>query len=361
MKIMTVLGTRPEIIRLSRIISLLDQYSGHVLVNTGQNHNYALNNLFFEELKIRRPDYAFEITATTPMQQIGQIFCRTEEVVREEKPDRLLLLGDTNSALTAFVAKRNGIPVFHLEAGNRCYDDRVPEEINRRLIDHCSDILMPYTERGRTNLIREGVAPDRIFVTGNPILEVLDYYRDRIEQSAALVNLGLKPRKYFLVTLHRAENVDLQPRLATFIRSLNQVAADFQLPVICGVHPHTRSQLAKMKESLSPSKIALIDPLGLFDFVRLEQSALFVLTDSGTVQEECCLLGVPCVTLRDVTERPETIEAGGNALSGCNSENLSHLIKLRLKSPRTWNPPPEYLKKDVSGTVLNIVLSHYQF
>jgi UDP-N-acetylglucosamine 2-epimerase (non-hydrolysing) len=243
MKLMTILGTRPEIIRLSRVIPRLDSYCEHILVHTGQNYDYALNQIFFTELGLRSPDYLLDCKAETPMQEIAKILFESEKVIQSTKPDRLLLLGDTNSALTAFVAKRYGIPVYHMEAGNRCYDDRVPEEVNRRLIDHSSDILMPYTERSRANLRREGIPGERIYVTGNPIFEVLEYYRDQINASHCLTRLDLEPQKFFLVTLHRAENVDLPDRLLNFISALERLSDSYGLPVICSLHPRTRSRL----------------------------------------------------------------------------------------------------------------------
>ena len=245
MKIMTILGTRPEIIRLSRVIPLLDQLCQHVLVHTGQNYDPRLNDIFFTELGLRSPDYILNCSSASSMEQIASILIQCEKIISVEKPDRLLILGDTNSALAAMVAKRMGIPVFHMEAGNRCFDDRVPEELNRRVVDHCSDILLPYTERSRANLLREGFASEKIFVTGNPIWEVLQYYSSKIEASAILNNLEMEPQKYFLVTLHRAENVDDHKRLSSFIEALQLLHLEYEVPVICSLHPRTRSQLQK--------------------------------------------------------------------------------------------------------------------
>jgi UDP-N-acetylglucosamine 2-epimerase (non-hydrolysing) len=355
MKIMTVLGTRPEIIRLSRIIPLLDSLCAHVLVFTGQNYDPRLSTLFFEELGIRRPDYTFETRADSTWGQIGNILRETEAVLQKEKPDRFLVLGDTNSALTALAAKRLGIPVYHMEAGNRCFDDRVPEEVNRRAIDSASDIFLPYTNRSRDHLLREGVAPNRIYVTGNPIKEVMDFYAPQIAASKALAAAGVGPGKYFLVTLHRAENVDIPDRLAAFMAAFGAVAGTYGLPVLLSLHPHTRSRLAGKGVS-APGGVSFMDPPGFFDFVRLEKNAMAMLSDSGTVQEEGCIMGVPTVTLRDVTERPETLECGSNILSGCSPDDILCCLTLALKRKTPWIPPAEYLAAEVSRTVANILL-----
>lgn len=356
MKIMTILGTRPEIIRLSRIMPLLDDLCEHILVHTGQNFDRTLSEIFFTELTLRSPDYLLDSQSPTLMGQIGEILRGCEQVMLKEKPDRLLILGDTNSALAAMVAKRLQIPVYHMEAGNRCYDDRVPEEINRRVIDHCSDILLPYTERSRANLLREGIDGERIYVTGNPIGEVLAHYADRIKQSQALQRFGVEAKGYFLVTLHRAENVDDEERLAKFITALHQIYAEYGLPLICSLHPRTRSQLEKQSKTFSGTGIQVVEPLGLFDFVFLEQNAYCVLSDSGTVQEECCLYKVPNVTLRDVTERPETVEAGSNLIAGCEPTAISRAVKTVLSQGSDWEPPAEYLVQNVSRKVVKILL-----
>lgn len=357
MKVLTVLGTRPEIIRLSRIIPILDRLCDHRLVHTGQNYDPSLYDVFMDELGVRKPDHVLTCKGETAMQQIGQIFSECERVFLAESPDRILLLGDTNSALCAIAAKRMGITVFHMEAGNRCYDDRVPEEVNRRIIDHSSDILLPYTERSRANLIREGIAGERIYVTGNPIKEVLDFYSLKIGASKAFEKYGIEAGKYFLITLHRAENVDIPRRLLQYVDAFQLLHKEYGIPVIVSLHPRTRHQLQKQGRSLGNGVMA-VEPLGLFDFVHLEQHALCVLTDSGTVQEECCIFKVPNVTLRDVTERPETLEVGSNMLSGAEPESILRCVKTVLNRPRNWSPPPEYLVSDVSSTVARIVLGY---
>lgn len=357
MKVMTILGTRPEIIRLSRIIPLLDEHCEHSVVHTGQNFTPTLHDIFFSELGLRQPDYQLTCHADTPMNQIGAILSNCERVLAQERPDRILILGDTNSALASIAAKRLGIAVFHLEAGNRCYDDRVPEELNRRIVDHCSDILMPYTERSRSNLLREGIPNQRIFVTGNPIFEVLDFYSPQIDQSQALDRLSLNSKQYFLVTLHRAENVDNPNRLAQLLAALQNLQQAYGMQVVCSLHPRTRDQLAKQGQVLATNGIQALEPLGLFDFVQLEKNALCVLTDSGTVQEECNIYQIPNVTLRNVTERPETLESGSNIIAGCQPASVLAAVKLALSQTCIWEPPPEYLKQNVSNTVARLVLS----
>ncbi len=292
MKVMTVLGTRPEIIRLSQIIPRLDRLCDHILVHTGQNYETSLSDVFFQQLDIRQPNHYLGVRADSFGEQIGKIFAASEQIIREEKPDRILLLGDTNSALIAIIAKRMGIPVFHMEAGNRCYDDRVPEEVNRRIIDHCSDVLMPYTERSRTNLLREGIPSERTYVIGNPIYEVIRCYESDIHASQILSQLNLLPNKYFLVTMHRAENVDIEERLRALLHSLNLLAAEYNLPIICSLHPRTKHRLERYHLETETKNIQFFEPFGFFDFIALERSAFCVLSDSGTVQEECCIFKV---------------------------------------------------------------------
>lgn len=358
MKIMTILGTRPEIIRLSCVIPLLDELSEHVLVHTGQNFDRNLNELFFEELAIRQPDHLLACSGELPMAQVGRILESCEQVMLREKPDRLLILGDTNSALSAIVAKRIGIPVYHMEAGNRCYDDRVPEEVNRRIIDHSSDILLPYTERSRQNLLREGIAGERIYVTGNPINEVIKRYDPQISRSRVLDELGIESGSYFLFTLHRAENVDNRERLESFSAAFDHLQKKYGLPCIISTHPRTKARMKQFGLSTANPQLRFLPPFGLFDFITLERSALCVLSDSGTVQEECAIFGVPNVTLRDVTERPETQECGSNMLSGADRESMLSCVRSVLRMKSGWKAPVEYLTENVSETVCRIVLSH---
>lgn len=358
MKVITVLGTRPEIIRLSRIMPLLDELVDHKVVHTGQNYDPNLNDIFFKELGLRAPDYVIDSTSDTAMEQVGKIIAETDKIFREEKPDRILILGDTNSALSAICAARLGIPVFHMEAGNRCFDNRVPEEVNRRIVDHSSTILLPYTERSRAHLINEGFASNRVYVTGNPIFEVLEHYKKGIDDSDIMDRLKLTKGKFMLVTLHRAENVDVPERLESFISALEQLHQKYDMPIVCSVHPRTRSQLAKQGKSLDKEGIMALDPLSLFDFVHLEKHAFCVLSDSGTVQEECAIFGVPNVTLRDVTERPETLEVGSNFIAGASPESIMLGVSAAL-TQQNWHAPVEYQAESVAATVVRLVLSHW--
>jgi UDP-N-acetylglucosamine 2-epimerase (non-hydrolysing) len=358
MKILTVLGTRPEIIRLSRVIDKLDQLCEHRLVHTGQNFDPLLTDVFFADLGIRAPDRGLGVAGATFGKQIGAMFAAVDGVLREEQPDALLVLGDTNSGLCSVLAKRMGIPVFHMEAGNRCYDDRVPEEVNRRVIDHSSTVLMPYTQRSKENLLREGIAGERIYVTGNPIHEVLEFYADRIAASTALDRLALEPGRYFLVTMHRAENVDIDARLRDLKAAIERAGIEYGMPVICSLHPRTRQKMAEFGIDADNGRVLFLEPLGLFDFVALERNAFCVLSDSGTVQEECCLFGVPTVTVRDVTERPETLECGSNILAGVDPTRVMDCVRTVASHRGGWSPPPEYLVADVSSVVVNIVLGY---
>ena len=358
MKVMTIFGTRPEIIRLSLVMKILDQHCEHITVHTGQNYHDSLSDIFIRDLDVRAPDVHLGIRSSSFGEQIGQILSKVDDVLGEHNPDKVLILGDTNSALSAIVAARRGIPVFHMEAGNRCYDDRVPEEVNRRIIDHSSSVLLPYTERSKENLVAEGIERERILVTGNPINEVLMNFAEQIGRSKMLKELHTKPFEYFLVTLHRAENVDIRERLSKIFGAFKQIAEKFEKRVFVSVHPRTREKLEEFEIAPDPRHIALLDPLGFFDFVHLEKNSLAVLTDSGTVQEECSIFGIPNITLRDVTERPETIECGSNILSGAEPENVVRAVELALSQPAGWKPPPEYLAETVSHTVSKILLGY---
>lgn len=358
MKIMTIFGTRPEIIRLSLVLKILDQHSEHITVHTGQNYDESLSDIFIKDLEVRTPDIHFGIKAKSFGEQVGQILAKTDEILEEHKPEKILILGDTNSALSAFIAARRGIPVFHMEAGNRCFDNRVPEEVNRRIIDHSSAVLMPYTQRSKENLVNEGIERERILVTGNPIKEVLENFSEKIEASNSLEKFGVKPFEYFLVTLHRAENVDEPERLNKIFRGFALVAEKFQKKILISVHPRTAEKLKKFDIRVDPEKIKLLDALGFFDFVKLEKNAQGVLTDSGTVQEECAIFGIPNVTLRDVTERPETIECGSNVLSGAEPELILKCTELAISQAVNWKAPADYLVENVAQTVSKIVLGY---
>ena len=357
---MTIFGTRPEIIRLSATIRVLDEFADHHLVHTGQNYMPELSDIFFSELEIRRPDTHLGIRSSRFSDQVARIFQGVDDLLEQRRPDRVLILGDTNSGLAAIVAARRLIPVYHLEAGNRCFDDRVPEETNRRLIDHSSSVLLPYTHRSKENLIREGFERERIFVVGNPIFEVLELNTDRIRASDVLVRLGLNSGAYVLVTMHRAENVDDPSRLARLLEGLVRVADDTGFRLVWPIHPRTAERLEKDPRQHT-GRFMMIPPLGLFDFLRLEREAACVITDSGTVQEECAIFRVPNVTIRDVTERPETIEAGSNILTGANPVAVAEAVKLARRLPTKWTIPAEYTTPNVSATVAKIVLGHTSF
>jgi UDP-N-acetylglucosamine 2-epimerase (non-hydrolysing) len=357
MKILTILGTRPEIIRLSRIISKLDKLCEHVLVHTCQNYDFELNEIFFQQLGVRKPDCFLDAKGTFG-EQIGIILAKMEKVLRRQKPDKFLVLGDTNSSMAAIVAKRMGIPVYHMEAGNRCYDDRVPEEVNRRIIDHSSDILLPYTERSRMNLLREGIDGRRIYVTGNPIYEVIQYYDKQVQHCSILEDLNLRAQQYFLVTMHRQENVDIKSRLMGVVNALNSLEAEYDVPIIVSTHPRTKKTMMEFGVQAENKEVRFMSPLGFFEFISLERNALCVISDSGTVQEECAIFKVPAVTIRDVTERPETIECGSNILSGTETQSIIRCVKTVLALEKDWAAPKEYLTENVSEILIKILLGY---
>lgn len=358
MKIITVLGTRPEIIRLSLIIKKLDRYCDHILVHTGQNFEDSLNAIFFTDLKLREPDYYLGVRGDSFAEQIGKIIIEIEKVILKEKPERILILGDTNSGLVSIVARRMGIPVFHMEAGNRCFDYRVPEEVNRKIIDHSSTIFLPYTHRSKENLLNEGLANEKIYVIGNPIYEVIEHYSKEIERSEILDKLKVLPGKYFLVTMHRAENVDHEDRLKNLLISLDEINKKYTSPIICSLHPRTKSRIQQFGLKISNENIHLLEPFGFFDFTALEKNALCVITDSGTVQEECCIFRVPNITIRDVTERPETLESGSNMLTSVSPDLILKSVEVVLNEKCEWEPPAEYLVKNVSSKVVKIILGY---
>ena len=358
MKLMTILGTRPEIIRLSVLIPMLDAHTDHTLVHTGQNYDQRLNGIFFDEFGLREPDVFFGVQSASFAGQMAQILERSHEAFLRYRPDRVLILGDTNSGLSAVVARRLGIPVYHMEAGNRCYDDRVPEEVNRRVIDHSSTILLPYTQRSRENLIAEGIPGCRIYVTGNPIHQVVRRFAPQIASSRVLESLELEHGRFFLVTAHRSENVDNTARLQALMRGLRLLHEEHHYPVVYPMHPRTRSQAEAAGITTGGPGICLTAPLGFFDFIRLEQSAFCILSDSGTVQEEACLFGVPNVTLRDVTERPETLECGSNILSGVEPSMVARAVRLVTSQGANWKPPQEYMHAAVAETVCRVLTGH---
>jgi UDP-N-acetylglucosamine 2-epimerase len=360
MKVATILGTRPEIIRLSRVMAALDRHTEHVLIHTGQNYDYQLNQIFFDELGIRRPDYFLEAAGRSAAETIAMVIAKSDEVLAAAAPDAVLILGDTNSCLAALAAKRRKIPVFHMEAGNRCFDDRVPEEINRRIVDHISDINMPYTSISREYLLREGLAPDRIIKTGSPMFEVLHHYLPEIQQSDVVSRLSLNPGEYFVVSCHREENIDEPRQLARFVSLLNFLAEDYQLPIVVSTHPRTRKRLAKSGAELRP-EVILHEPLGFCDYVQLEIHARATLSDSGTISEEASVLGFPALNLRDAHERPEAMEEAVVMMTGFDRRRVSEGLKI-LASERA-RPPlvRDYDAPDVSSKVLRIIQSYVDY
>lgn len=360
MKVVTILGTRPEIIRLNIILKKLDALCDHVIVHTGQNYDYTLDGVFLEQLSVRKADYYLGAKGSFP-EQIATILTGLEKVLLKEKPDRFLVLGDTNSSLGAIVAKRMGIPVYHMEAGNRCYDDKVPEEVNRRIIDHSSDINMPYTNRSREHLLREGMPGYRIYVTGDPIYEVLKKFEKQIDESEILQKFNLKEKKYFLVTTHREENVDNIERLKNFIAAFEKLVTKYDMPLIWSIHPRTKKRLEENNIEIKNPLIHCSEPFGLFEFIKLEKNAFCVLSDSGVVQEECAIFKIPLVTVRDTTERPETLDAGSNMLSGNDPEDILRCVATVTSEKSEWNTPVEYLVENVSDIVINILLSNTFF
>lgn len=354
---MTILGTRPEIIRLSLIINKLDAYAEqHILVHTGQNFTASLSDVFFQQLKVRSPDYVLLDRQQSLGEQLSTMYKSLEAIFLKEKPDKVLVLGDTNSGLSAILAERMGIPVIHMEAGNRCFDLEVPEEKNRIIIDAISSFNLPYTPQSKENLIHEGIPRNRIILSGNPIYEILEHYNSEIEQSDILEKLTLKKEDYFLVTAHRAENVDHENRLLEILKGINMVAEAYKKRVICSIHPRTKSRIENMLTIDLHPLVEFHEPFGFFDFVKLEKNAFCVLTDSGTVQEECCLYHVPTVTIRKTTERPETIECGSNMLSGINANQILNCVQVMVNQPKTWSFPDGYDHKNVSDKVIKILL-----
>ena len=363
-KVMTVVGTRPEIIRLSRIISILDKNTEHTLVHTGQNYDFELNGVFFEDLGIRKPDIFLESAGGTPSETIGNIIISIDKVYDEFSPDAVLILGDTNSSLSAIPAKRRKIPIFHMEAGNRCFDQRVPEEINRKIVDHISDINLTYSSIARNYLLDEGLPKDQIIKTGSPMKEVLEYHQNQIQDSNILSRLKLTKYKYFLFSAHREENVDSDQNLKKLINILNELAKEFKLPIIFSTHPRTKKRLDDMGFQLDPL-INFLKPFGFFDYIKLQTEAKCVLSDSGTITEESSILNFPAINIREVHERPEGFEEGAVMLAGLDY-NLIHqalnILDHQLRgSERLLRIVDDYKTTNVSSKVLRIILSYTAF
>lgn len=358
LKVMTILGTRPEIIRLSETIKKLDKFVDHVLVHTNQNYDYELNQIFFEELQLRKPNYVLNVKSSYIGEQIGNILAQTEQVMLKEKPDALLILGDTNSALSCIVAKRLKIPIFHMEAGNRCFDDRVPEEINRRIVDHTSDINLPYTEHARRNLLREGLRPDSIYVTGSPMAEVLKANFHEIESSSILGELSLEKGKYFLISIHREENVDNPANFKLILSALESTANKYGYPLIISTHPRTRNRISELNTKMSDLFI-FHKPFGMFDFVKLQKNAYCVLSDSGTIHEDAGIMGIPALVVRESSERPEAFDAGNVILTGVDPQTILtsiEIIKKQVKDNIKFRNPSDYQEENVSDKVVRLVV-----
>jgi len=359
---MTIVGTRPEIIRLSRTIALLDEHCDHVLVHTGQNYDYELNGIFFEQLGVRKPDRFLEAAGATAAETIGTVIARADAALAEIQPDAVLILGDTNSALAAIAAKRRKVPIFHMEAGNRCFDFRVPEEINRRIVDHIADINLTYSGIAREYLLREGLPPDQVIVTGSPMREVLEHYADGIAASPALTELGLQPQRYFLVSSHREENVDDSQRLAALFAILNGLAERYELPVIVSTHPRTAKRI-EAGEFVPHPLVRLMTPFGFLDYAHLEMHAKAVLSDSGTITEESSILNFPALNLRDVHERPEGFEEAAVMLVGLSPERVMDALGVLETQPRGVDERllrlvRDYAPANVSHKVLRILMSY---
>jgi UDP-N-acetyl-L-fucosamine synthase len=359
LKLITVIGTRPEIIRLAETIKLADEVFDHMLVHTGQNYDYNLNEIFFKELGLRAPDHFLGVAGANLGETIGNVIARSYEVFIKERPDALLVLGDTNSVLCTIAAKRLKIPIFHMEAGNRCFDQNVPEETNRKISDHISDINLPYTEHSRRYLLSEGFKKDHIFVTGSPLFEVLKKNENSINSSKILETLNISPKNYFVASAHREENIDIEKNFSKLVEALNTVAETYQLPVIFSTHPRTKKQIEKQKINFH-RLISNNPPFGFMDYIFLQKNASCVLSDSGTISEESAIAGFPAISIRTSTERPEAIDAGTIVLGGISKKEVLNAIEVSMKTynPRTIQLPWEYKVEDVSMRVIRIIQSY---
>lgn len=358
LKLMTVVGTRPEIIRLARVMSLADKFFNHIIVHTGQNYDYELNEIFFKELGIRKPDHFLNVDTTSLGKTIGGIMQKSEEIMLAEKPDALLVLGDTNSCLSAYMAKRLHIPIYHMEAGNRCYDFNVPEEINRRVIDHISDFNLVYTEHARRHLISEGLPHRRIYLTGSPMYEVLMHYKPQIVAAESLKKLNLQPHEYFVVSVHREENVDNPENLRTILDILNTIAETYKYPVIVSTHPRTRKRIESLNGFGTNELIQFMKPFGFNDYVNLQMNAACTISDSGTISEESSILSFPAITIRNSMERPEAIDAGVIVLTGFNKQVVVDSVDLVIEEKKMGvNPkiPAEYSIDNTSWRVIKLI------
>lgn len=363
-KVMTIVGTRPEIIRLSRVLAKLDKYADHILVHTGQNYDYELNEIFFKDLGIRKPDYFLEAAGATAAETIGQVIIKVDPILEREKPEALLVLGDTNSCLSAISAKRRKIPIFHMEAGNRCFDQRVPEETNRKIIDHISDINLTYSSIAREYLLREGFPPERIIKTGSPMFEVLNYYRDKIGRSQILKKLNLAERDYFVVSAHREENIDSDVNLSKLAAILNSLAETYNKRIIVSTHPRTRKRIEAQGITLH-EKVELLKPFGFIDYVYLQKNAFAVLSDSGTITEESSILNFPALNIREAHERPEGMEEAAVMMTGLEidrvHQGLAILMDQGRDEDRSLRLVADYNVPNVSEKVLRIIISYTDY
>lgn len=365
LKVMTIVGTRPELIKMSRVIAEFDRHTKHVLVHTGQNFDYELNQVFFDDLEIRKPDHFLGAAGESAAQTIAQVIAKSDEVLASETPDAVLLYGDTNSCLSVISAKRRKIPVFHMEAGNRCFDQRVPEELNRKVLDHLSDINFVLTEHARRYLIAEGIRPETIIKTGSHMREVLDHYASKIEGSDVVSRLGLEPGRYFVVSAHREENVDSPESLRDLLHSLDALVQQYGFPVIVSTHPRTRKRLETFDAGALDTRIVFSKPFGFVDYIKLQQCAFCVLSDSGTITEEASLLNLPAITIRNAHERPEGMDVGTLIMSGLKKERVLDAVKVitaqHRVSPRNIGPVQDYENPNVSQQVLRAVLSYRDY
>jgi len=364
MKVATIVGTRPEIIRLSRVMAALDHYTAHTIIHTGQNYDYELNQIFFEDLALRKPDYFLEAVGATAAETIGLIIAKADAALREIEPDAVLILGDNNSCLAAIAAKRQKIPIFHMEAGNRCFDQRVPEEINRRIVDHISDINLPYSAISREYLLREGLPPDRIIKTGSPMYEVLHHYLSQIEDSDVLSRLDLHAGEYFVVSAHREENVDAPPQFERLIALLEGLASTYQRRIIVSTHPRTRKRLEAAGVTL-PDAVELMKPFGFFDYVNLQRQAKAVLSDSGTISEESSILNFPALNIRQAHERPEGMEEGAVMMVGLEWPRVQEALQILESQPRgdkrMLRMVEDYAVPNVSEKIVRIIQSYTDY
>jgi UDP-N-acetylglucosamine 2-epimerase len=367
LKVMTIVGTRPELIKMSRVIKEFDNYTNHVLVHTGQNYDYELNQIFFDDLDIRKPDYFLEAAGNNAAQTIGQVIIRSDEILELERPDAVLLYGDTNSCLAVISAKRKKIPVFHMEAGNRCFDQRVPEELNRKVLDHLSDINLVLTEHARRYLIAEGIPSETIIKTGSHMREVIDFYMPKIQSSCVLNTLNLEPGRFFVVSIHREENVDTPGNLMDLVESLNGVAEKYSLPIIVSTHPRTKKRLDELGGKTLHPLVQYAKPFGFFDYNKLQMEAFCVISDSGTIAEEGSLLNLPCITIRNAHERPEAMDAGAFIMAGLKKDRVLDAIKVVTEqyklggTQRILPPVADYEAGSVSKKILRIVMSYTDY